>query len=515
MMEPFFKTSNGISDKFLKNNYPEYYDNIFILVNESEISLSERIYLYQNKLTERPKCANCTNKVKFIKFYKGYRRFCSSSCSATHTHKDPEVKKKRILSIIESNNDPSKRIVMTNKSCATKKGFSEERKLDIRKKRENTCIEKYGVTNISKDEDIKNRIVSKMVASKSISLQERTINKILNSGFKILNINGDDFSLNCNNCSEDFTIKRYLFNQRSRFKKTICMKCNPIGKSDFESCVLRYINCIYNGNIIENYKYHKKYEIDIYLPELGIGIECNGLWWHCELYRDKNYHIEKSNFFKERGIIVINIWEDDWYYKTDIIKNRILHKLKLSNNKVFARKCEIREVDPKTSSIFLNDHHIQGNCISKYRLGLYYNDDLVSIATFGKLRRNLGHRKNDDTYELLRFCSKDSITITGSLSRLVKFFTGKYSNNLISYCDASFNNGDSYIKCGFKLSRLTSPNYYWFNKDIGIRINRWNFRKDKLIKMGYDKSRTEIDIMNEMGYYRIWDCGSYLYRFIN
>ena len=43
------------------------------------------------------------------------------------------------------------------------------------------------------------------------------------------------------------------------------------------------------------------------------------------------------------------------------------------------------------------------------------------------------------------------------------------------------------------------------------REYRFNYTKGKLIKMGYDANKTEWDIMKEIGYDRIWDCGNLKY----
>jgi hypothetical protein len=292
------------------------------------------------------------------------------------------------------------------------------------------------------------------------------------------------------------------------------LNCNPIsGKSDFESKVFEFINENYKGKIEPNYRQFKKYEIDIYLPDEKIGFECNGLYWHSEIYRDKKYHVDKLNFFKKNNITIINIWEDDWNYKQDIIKSRILYKLKKIKNKVFARKCQIKIVSQPETKDFLNKNHIQGYSISKVNIGLYNNQELVYIMTFGSLRRNLGKKSLPNQYELIRSCSSININVVGAFSKCIKFFKEKYSpNKIISYCDLSFNNGETYKSNGFEFVKNTSPNYSWFHKDVGIRINRWNYRKDKLVSMGHDKSKTEVDIMYSIGNYRIWDCGSSLYE---
>jgi hypothetical protein len=127
--------------------------------------------------------------------------------------------------------------------------------------------------------------------------------------------------------------------------------------------------------------------------------------------------------------------------------------------------------------------------------------------TFGRLRKSLGQRSKEDTYELLRFCNKLNTNVVGGASKLLKYFEMKYKPiEIISYSDNSRSNGDLYEKIGFKLSHDTVPNYYWVID--GIRKHRFNYRKDKLVKEGHDINKTEIEIMSELGYYRIFDSGS-------
>lgn len=44
-------------------------------------------------------------------------------------------------------------------------------------------------------------------------------------------------------------------------------------------------------------------EIDILIPQLKIGIEFNGLYWHSEeVHSDKNYHLNKTNICEEKRL---------------------------------------------------------------------------------------------------------------------------------------------------------------------------------------------------------------------
>ena len=71
---------------------------------------------------------------------------------------------------------------------------------------------------------------------------------------------------------------------------------------------------------------------------MKLAFEFNGLYWHNELNKTNNYHLNKSNLCEEKGIQLISIWEDDWVYKQDIVKSMILNKLNKTKNRIYARK---------------------------------------------------------------------------------------------------------------------------------------------------------------------------------
>jgi hypothetical protein len=513
-MEHIFKNTTNFTEKSVSEKYPDFYNKLNEFIENRDISIVEKIWLYQNGIKNPPKCKNCGDNVKFIKFSKGYNKFCSRKCSTIFSHKNVLVKNKRVYKLLEYNKDVNIKKSMVEKANDTKSKFTQDKKDEIKKLRSETNIERYGFPIISQVDSIKDKIKKKISIIMPEIRNKKTIDRLEKHGYKVIDMNKEDITIYCSDCLKTPKIHRTLINQRSRFGIKICTECNSIGgTSDFQRGVLEFIKSNTEKEILESYRGFKKYEIDIYIPEDKIGFECNGLWWHSELYRNKEYHLEKRKFFEEKGINIINIWEDDWKFKKNIVESRILYKLFGIESKIYARKCEIRNVNTKESKIFLDNNHIQGNCISKYRIGLYYNDELVSLISFGSLRKNLGKNSIEDNYELLRFCNKKNINIIGSFSKLLNFFENKYNpKSIISYCDKSYSSGKSYTSLKFSLEKETSPNYWYFHKDHGIRINRWNFRKDKLVKEGFDNSKTEIEIMKSRNYYRIWDCGSYLFK---
>lgn len=248
-------------------------------------------------------------------------------------------------------------------------------------------------------------------------------------------------------------------------------------------------------------------EIDIFCEKYKLGIEFDGLYWHSEYFKENNYHLDKTKKMNNLGYRLIHIFEDEWLFKRNICESIIRNSFNKISNKIYARKCSIKEVSYKECEMFLDLNHIQGNCVSKYRYGLYHNNELVSIMTFGNLRKNLGTDSKFGDYELLRFCNKTNTSIVGAASKLFKHFISTINpNKIISFCDIRYGTGNVYKLLGFNFLYSTNPNYYYIKN--GKRYNRFSFRKDILISKGYDANKSEKDIMKDLGYYRIYDCGS-------
>ena len=471
---PFFKTTANITDKFLIKNYPDYYYILFNSIKEINIPISERIYLYQNNLTEKPCCLNCNNKVKFKKFYIGYAKYCSKKCAATHTHQNTDIKEKRIKALSDSNSNIDIRNEMTRNMKISKSLFTDTQKFNIQEKRRNTTLVKYGVDNISKQTGIKDIIKSKSKITLKSTQTAKSIKSIEKSKYEFISMDNEEFEIKCPICQKIFKIKKYLFNRRKKLDNTICILCNKIGgKSDFENKVYNFIQENYNDTIINGYNKYKKYQIDIYLPELRLGFECNGLYWHSELYRDKNYHINKFNFFKENDISIYNIWEDDWIYKKEIIKDNILKIISVFNHTITATDCIITEINTKTAKIFLNTNHILGYAKSDINVGLLSNNNLVCILSI----------KNN---QILRYAELLSYNAIGGFNYLLNYYTNKFKiSNIEATLDISFMD-NTFIRNGFKIINNIKPTQYYFNKDKRIR------NKNK-----------------QNGDYRIWDCGKY------
>lgn len=303
------------------------------------------------------------------------------------------------------------------------------------------------------------------------------------------------------------TISRWLkiYDIETRKSNSYERKIKKISKE--ESDLYEYIQSIYDGEIVQsNRSILNGKEIDIYIPEKNIAIEYNGLYSHYyrpnemkeSLIKGKLYHLNKTILCENKKIQLLHIYSDEWNLKKDIVKSIIKSKLNL-NDKIYARKCQKVIVDVNIKNKFLNDNHLQGEDKSKIKLGLEYNNELVCLMTFCKSRFNSNYE-----WELSRFSNKIGLNVVGGFSKLLKWFLSENTGNIVSYADRRYSNGNVYSKNGFEIIKINSPSYYYVDKSYLKRYNRMKFQK-KLIGA---YNCTEYEKAREMGYNKIYDCGT-------
>ena len=243
-------------------------------------------------------------------------------------------------------------------------------------------------------------------------------------------------------------------------------------------------------------------------PKKNVGIELNGIYWHSEsMGKDKKYHLNKTIACDDNGVQLLHIWDTEWLHKQDIIKSMILNKIGKTPIKIFARKCEIREVLPKEKNIFLNENHLQGEDKSKIKLGLYYSNELVSLLTVGKPRFNKKYE-----WEIIRYCNKINTSVVGGFSKLLSSFRKKHDGSIITYANRRYSNGGLYKNNGFTFIRYSKPGYQYYKPGKNLET-RNSYQKHKLSsKLNiFDSMLSEWENMQLNGYDRVWDCGNYVY----
>jgi hypothetical protein len=509
------KSGYKTKESWLSKNHPQLYTDIIEYCENLKINLSfkEKIYFFFNKLTERPKCLTCNSEIKFRdRFDKPYGEFCSVLC--INSNKTEMLK--RIKKTMNDNYGvdyyPQHDEFLTKQKLSKLLKFGDEN-YNNHEKGKNTKLEKYGDFNYNNHDKYKQTCIDKYGNdnfSKSTEYKNQTITSFKKTydNINIIDVIKDNVTILCDKCDSYYIVTKQLIYERNKRNYEICTVCNPIGqnqRSGYENEICDFFN-EKNIKYIPNKRIsYGKSEIDIFLPDYSLGIEFNGLYWHNELFKDKNYHLNKTNLCNENKIELIHIFEDEWIYKKDIVKSILNNRIGFFSNKIYARKCDIREISSNDSKMFLNNNHIQGNVNSKVRIGLFYENNLVSLMTFSSGRIIMGGKKTE--WELNRFCNLINFNVIGGASKLLKYFIKKYTpEKIISYSDIRIFNGGMYEKLGFVKISQSKPNYWYIINDI--RKHRFNYRKSILIKEGYDKNLTEQEIMFNRKIYRIYDCGN-------
>ena len=381
-----------------------------------------------------------------------------------------------------------------------------EQRITLKKAIE-TIGDELGVSHVSVDKWLKKHGIKNLVdarrrnlAATEIFNDKEKLSELYNSGMTCEQIAE---SLN----SSKGTVSRWLVyhdierRPPNSYERTI----NKVSGEEQE--LIDFISGIYKDEILtSNRSVLNGRELDVYLPQKNLAIEYNGLYSHSykpweereSLIKGPNYHLSKTVDCEKLGIQLIHVFSDEWNYRQDIVKSILKSKLGL-NERIYARKCSIVEVDINTKNKFLNDNHIQGEDKSGIKLGLEYEGVLVCLMTFNKSRFNRNYE-----WELVRFCNVGGINVVGGFSRLLFYFRSRFTGSIVSYADRRYSDGGVYFKNGFELIRVNKPGYYYVDKNYLIRHNRMKFQK-KLIG-AYDC--TEYEKAREMGFNKIFDCGS-------
>lgn len=377
-----------------------------------------------------------------------------------------------------------------------------------------TCLSRYGVDNAKKSTAINQKATKTRRISQFQHIKEAW------KDYVIPLFTEDDYidchssyrwkCVKCGNEWEQHIHKSYKNGEIIYFPR--CLKCYPYveGFSYLEKEVLDFIKSIYHSEVIENdRKLLSGKELDIVIPQKKIAIEFNGIYYHSEACKtEMAYHLHKTISCEVQGYQLVHIFENEWISQRPIIEDKIKSLLDIYDERIYARCCEIREIDSKTSNEFLEMNHLQGKDNASIRFGLFYQKELVSVMTFGKPRFN----KHYD-FELIRFASKLGCQVIGGFSKLLKNFERAYPDtSVISYADRRYSKGNVYLKNGFKLKETSLPNYFYTRgKELYSRYQCQKNRLKALLKDKFNPLLSETENMLANGYSKIFDCGNLVF----
>ena len=528
--EDILKNPRGYSGPALKNHYNELYNHLEATYPNIN-TVIERLYMYMHNMNDRPKCY-CGNELRFMGYKVGYRNYCSDVCA----NKDPikqnkanesnmkkygvkrstqldSIKEKVKQTQIEryggmglASSKLKKKIIATNLErygveCASKSDEIKEKvkrtQIEryggmglashiLKEKAHQTNLERYGHNVPSKNDEIKNNIIIKYQNQYNVDCGSQV--SLFEKFPDLLSISKRNWIMKCphpecNKCEERiYKTRSMIYRCRLKCGAELCTNLLPIQKSTSSNTTIE----MFVRNILDKYNIEyqtnvrniiKPKELDIYIPSKKLAIECNGIYWHSDNKVSKKYHMDKYLKCAECNIELLTLWEDYIKSKPEYIEWVILSKLGIFVQNVKQHQYRIEKIDDDQYIKFLNDNQIPSIQIGNYKFGIFYNSEIIYVASFSDY--------NDDTYELKNFYSKNGYNIENALKNIISYFKELYKcHEIISYGSNDILNDKYYIDCDFILEKECISHHYYIDPMTHIRYNSKSSNQ-KLLKI-YD-----------------------------
>lgn len=360
-------------------------------------------------------------------------------------------------------------------------------------------IEKYGVDNPAKSDVIKQKISERL---KDPEVRQKYIESCLEHyGVSHSNLVDEIKSKREQTCMEKYGVPYYVMSPEYRSAQAT----HQISLAN--QAFADILKNDYGINTEFEFKVGNKF-FDIHILDSNILIEINPTYTHSDLPNhwcdglNKDYHINKTLTAEKAGYRCIHMF--DWDNTTKIAE------MLCSKTVIYARNCTLTKVNPNQISEFIAKNHLQGNAKgAKYAYALIYKGQLVSAMTFGKPRYTKNYQ-----WELLRLCTDSKYTVIGGASKMFKHFIEEADpDSILSYCDKSKFTGNVYAKLGMTLSHISQPAKIWSKGTEYITDNLLRQRGyDQLFNTNYGKGTSNEQLMIENGWRSVYDCGQYVFE---
>lgn len=443
----------------------------------ADASLVERLwYLYHKHTSYVAHCSTCKKVLKWKSWHHPYpAKFCSASCWQVQ---------RRLASVKE-----------------VKPKLSEEEKT---KRRESSNLKTYGVRYPWMLDDYKKQLAIKKkersVLDWITQLKARGLEPLFDVGDYL---NGEasreKLLVKCK-CGTEFSLQRY----KESSAPGLCPTCYTPSASRWQHEINDFVRSLgFNTRINDRRTLGKKLEIDIYIPSLQLGIECDGAWWHSEGGRPdiRAAMLKKLALAREKGIRIVSVFDFEWEEKKEIVKSRLSALLGKSQC-LYARTLQVKELSKAEATRFFNQTHLQG--AGKGRTyGLLAGDTICAAMSVSRPR----FMRNIDL-EIIRYSSALNITVVGGASKLFSHIVNHLNpTSVVSYADLRFGQGNMYKKLNFVDDGLTGESFFYINP-TGVRRSRQQLQKSKLADVIGEGIGTEKEQAQKAGWYRVWIPGS-------
>jgi hypothetical protein len=240
-------------------------------------------------------------------------------------------------------------------------------------------------------------------------------------------------------------------------------------------------------------------ELDVFIPSLRVGVEFNGLYWHSEKFKPRNFHRDRTNKCEAAGIRLLHVFEHEWKYRKPQVKSFLRSALGANTERIGARECVFRECDGPEARMFLEAYHVQGAPRSlRYAVACEKNGQLLGVATFGA-----HHRRGGSEIILNRFAFRDGTTVSGALSKMSLMASRKFGRDLYTWADLAKSQARGYLAAGWIKTDVLPPDYFYATSS-GKAVSKQSRKKSRA---GTPPGMTESKHAEADGLVRIWDCG--------
>ena len=549
-------TAGAAAEKSIKIRYPEFYQ--YLAKTYPDLSWREKLYWYFHQLTEYPVCPVCGSKTSFVNIKEGYRTYCCRTCM----NRDPNKQERVRITCNEKyggdapacSSDIQNKMrqtnlerygaenAMQNKSVSQKSHDTNVKKyggcgnasVELLDKYKQTNLSKYGAENVMQTELGQTRLKETLVQKYGVahpSQIEGVVDKIarsrrnrtLNKYDDVISISDADIWVckcphpECTRCIEKtYEVRGSVYRDRKRDHTERCTRllkeCNTrTSGTSIELFIRNILDEIGVSYVCNDKTIICPKELDLVIPDKHIAIECNGIQSHYYPYKEPSYHYKKYLACKQKGVQLLTIWQDQIENRPDVVRSIVRSKLGIYDRRIYARKCEVVELEPSVCCKFLDNNHIQGRTSAKVHLGLLYEGDIVCVMTFGSKRRCSGNNKSaTDEWELSRFCTIMNTQVVGGAAKLLKYFIRHYHPAAIySFSSNDISGGGLYKTLGF-VECGSNQGYWYIDIKSMKRYHRSTFTKDSIVDRGWKDTKdgwTEQEVMLEHGYYQIYDSG--------
>jgi len=264
-------------------------------------------------------------------------------------------------------------------------------------------------------------------------------------------------------------------------------------------------------------------ELDLYLPEYKLAIEFNGVYWHSDRFKKRNYHQAKHLACKKAGIALYQIWEDDFRErkgavvcdlaarlgKTAELRKALPYLDPMLTETIYAKDTVATSISVDDAKDFLETYHMKGFSSGSNYVGLF---DLTGRmrAVVSLLRTSNPARWGDVL--ITRYATAGAV-VSGLETLLAHAEPRIPVMRWVAFSDLANEDGSLYEEAGFAVDGEPLPLDYAYVVR-GARVHKVNYTPERFKKdrnLLWADGATERELAKLNGLLRVWDTGRVRY----